>query len=54
MLIATWHILKGMTPYRDLAPVQRTGSNPAKLTQNLVKRLEKLGFEVTIEHKNAA
>jgi transposase len=54
MLIATWHILKGMTPYRALTPTQRTGSDPEKVTQTLVKRLEKMGFSVTLEHKRAA
>lgn len=54
MLIAAWHILKHMTPYRALAPVQRTGSDPTRITQTLVKRLEKLGFIVTLEQKTAA
>jgi transposase len=54
MLIAAWHILKDMTPYRALAPVQRTGSDPTKISQALVKRLEKLGFTVTLEQKTAA
>lgn len=54
MLIAAWHILKDMTPYRALPPAQRTGSDPTKITQALVKRLQKLGFTVTIEQKTAA
>ena len=54
MLIAVWHILKGMTPYRELTPLQRTGSDPEKLKHNLVKRLEKLGFDVTVQERKAA
>lgn len=54
MLIAVWHILKNMTPYRELPRVQRTGTDPDKVKQNLVKRLEKLGFAVTLEEKKAA
>lgn len=54
MLIAVWHILKDMTPYRALPPYQRTGSDPEKITQTLVKRLERMGFSVSLEQKNAA
>lgn len=54
MLIAVWHILKDMTPYRELTPTQRTGSDPEKVKQTLLKRLEKLGFTVTVEQKRAA
>lgn len=54
ILIATWHILKDMTPYRALTPVQRSSSDPAKIKQALVKRLEKMGFAVTLELKRAA
>ena len=54
ILIAAWHILKDMTPYQALTPTQRTGSDPQKVTHALVKRLEKLGFNVTLEQKAAA
>lgn len=54
MLIAVWHILKDMTPYRALTPHQRTSSDPEKITQTLVKRLEKQGFTVTLERARAA
>jgi transposase len=54
MLIAVWHILKDMTPYHALAPKQRTSSDPEKITQTLVKRLEKQGFTVTLERTKAA
>lgn len=54
MLIAVWHILKDMTPYRALTPQQRTSSDPEKITQTLVKRLEKQGFTVTLERARAA
>jgi transposase len=54
MLIAVWHILKDMTPYRALTPQQRTSSDPEKITQALVKRLEKQGFTVTLERARAA
>jgi transposase len=54
MLIAVWHILKDMTPYRVLTPAQRTGSDPEKVKQTLVKRLEKMGFAVTLDQRKAA
>ncbi len=54
MLIAAWHILKYMTPYHALTPPQRTNSDPTKITQTLVKRLEKQGFTVTLERTKAA
>jgi transposase len=54
MLIAVWHILKDMTPYHVLTPQQRTSSDPEKITQTLVKRLERQGFTVTLERTKAA
>lgn len=54
MLIAVWHILKDMTPFRALPPYHRTGSDPEKTKQTLVKRLERLGFAVTLAERNAA
>jgi transposase len=54
ILLAVWHILKGMVPYRQLRPVERTGFDPERTQQILVKRLEKLGFAVTLEKKDAA
>lgn len=54
ILIAVWHILKNMTPFRALPPEHRTSSDPEKIKQNLVKRLEKLGFDVRLEQKAAA
>lgn len=54
MLVAVWHILNDMTSYRALTPAQRTGVDPQRITQTLVKRLEKMGFTVTLEHKRAA
>jgi len=54
ILIAVWHILKDMTPYRDLSPVHRAGSDPEKVKNNLVKRLERMGFAVTLQDKKAA
>jgi len=49
ILVAVWHILKDMTPYRELTPIERTGSDPEKVKHNLVKRLEKPGFVVTLQ-----
>jgi transposase len=54
MLTAIWHILSTMQPYRALSPSQRTGSDPEKVTLTLVKRLEKMGYAVTLELKPAA
>jgi len=54
ILIAVWHILKDMTPYRALTPPQRTGSDPEKITHALIKRREKQGFTVTLERTKAA
>jgi transposase len=54
ILIAVWHILNTMTPYHVLTPQQRTSSDPEKITQTLVKRLEKQGFTVTLQRTKAA
>ncbi len=54
LLVSVWHILNEMTPYRDALLLQRTAPDPQKITRTLVKRLEKLGFTVTLELKTAA
>ncbi len=54
LLIAVWHILNEMTPYHALTPLQRTTSDPEKTKRSLVKRLETLGFTVTLEERQAA
>lgn len=47
-LQAAWHILARRTPYRDLGPDYFDQRNEQRLTRHLVRRLEKLGHQVTL------
>ena len=53
MLVIAYHMLKTHTPYADLGPDHFDQLNPERLTRHLVKRLEKLGHKVTLEHAAA-
>jgi transposase len=54
ILIAAWHILHGHLPYQDLGP-EHFGHRDENRTKTLhIKRLESLGFRVTLEPISAA
>lgn len=54
ILIAVWHMLTHRVPYRDLGPLQLTATEPERAKRVLVRKLEQLGFQVTVAAKVAA
>lgn len=53
ILIAAYHLLATGAPYRDLGATYLDGLEKRRTTRNLVRRLERLGYEVTIGPKVA-
>ncbi len=54
ILIAAYHMLATRTPYKDLGATYLDGLEKRRVTRNLVRRLERLGYEVTLGPKAAA
>lgn len=54
ILIAAWHILKKNVPYHDLGPEHLRRTDPEKIKRHLVRKLEALGYRVSLEGKTAA
>ncbi len=48
MLIAVWHILTDHVPYQELGPNHLAPAHPDRLRNALIRRLEKLGYNVTL------
>jgi transposase len=53
ILIAAYHLLSTGGPYRELGATYLDGLEKPRTTRNLVRRLERLGYEVTIGPKVA-
>ena len=53
MLVAIYHMLSQNVSYNDLGDLYLDRLNKHHLTRNLVHRLERLGFQVTLELKAA-
>jgi transposase len=53
ILVAVHHILLQNVSYKDLGDLYLDKLNKHNLTRNLVHRLERLGFEVTLQLKTA-
>ena len=53
ILVAIYHILSQNVSYNDLGDLYLDNLNKHHLTRNLVHRLERLGFEVTLQLKPA-
>lgn len=49
LLVTIYHMLKTRTPYRDLGANWFDQLHPEKLTRYLVRRLETLGYKVSLE-----
>lgn len=49
MLVAIYHILKGLQPYKELGPSYYDTCNQEKIIQRNVRSLERLGVKVMIE-----
>ena len=53
ILVAIYHMLSQNVSYHDLGDLYLDKVNKHHLTRNLVHRLERLGFEVTLQLKAA-
>ena len=53
ILIAAFNMLATGSPYRDLGASYLGGLEKRHTTRNLVRRLERLGYEVTLGPKAA-
>jgi len=53
LLVAAYHILKEGGEYKELGGGYFDHLNEEKTTRNLVKRLEKFGYEVVLKPKKA-
>lgn len=54
LLIAVYHVLRDHVPYQDLGPHHFDRLSPTQLTRHLVKRLERLGHQVTLKPADVA
>jgi transposase len=52
LLVIVYHVLKHNVEYKDLGPDYFDRLEPERLRRYLVKRLQKLGYEVTLSPKN--
>jgi transposase len=52
LLVVIYHVLKNNVEYRDLGPDYFTRLEPERLRRHLVKRLQTLGYDVTLTPKN--
>jgi len=53
ILIVAYHLLSTRSEYKDLGATYLDGLEKRRITRNLVRRLERLGYEVTIGLKAA-
>lgn len=53
ILIAAYHMLATSAPYKDLGATYLDGLEKRRTTRNLVRRLERLGYDVTLGPKAA-
>src|SRR5262245_30885607 len=54
LLVVIYHLLKDGTTYVELGPDHLGRQDPERLTQRLIKRLERLGHKVILEPRPAA
>jgi transposase len=53
ILVAAYHMLSKKVPYKDLGDVYLDTLNKHQLTRNLIRRLERLGYCVTVQSQAA-
>jgi transposase len=51
ILVAIYHVLTSDTPYQELGADYLERLEPERLKRNLVRRLERLGYQVNLEPK---
>ena len=54
LLVIFYHMLKSEVEYRDLGAEYFDGLEPERLRRSLVKRLERLGYQVTLTTQEEA
>ena len=54
ILTAVYHMLGQQVPYHELGDLYLDQLNQQNLTRNLVRRLQRLGYNVTLERTVAA
>ena len=54
ILVSIYHMLSQNVPYNDLGDLYLDKLNKPHLTRNLVRRLERLGYSVTVTPREAA
>ena len=54
LLIAAYHVLRDQVPYHDLGADHFNRLAPQAVTRSLVKRLQRLGYDVTLQPTNTA
>ena len=53
LLVAIYHVLATQTPYQELGAGYLDRLEPERLRLNLVRRLERLGYQVSLEPERA-
>ncbi len=53
ILVAVYHMLSDQVSYNDLGDAYLDKLNKKHLTRNLVRRLERLGYQVTLQQRAA-
>ena len=53
ILVIAYHLLSRQAEYRDLGPTYFDQRDPERLSRRLVKRLQALGYSVSLEHSAA-
>lgn len=54
LLVSIYHMLSGHVPYNELGDLYLDKLNKNTLARNLVRRLERLGYEVSVQQKATA
>jgi len=54
ILVAIYHMLSQQVSYNDLGDLYRDKLNKHHLTRNLIRRLERLGYAVTLSFQEKA
>ncbi len=51
IVVSASHMLKNNEPYRELQPAELNAEQKARLAKRMMKRLNKLGYEVTVNRQ---
>ncbi len=51
LVVSGWHMLKNDEPYREPRPAELNAVQKERVAKRLLKRLNKLGYEVTVNRQ---